>query len=176
MPLDPDDISELYARHARRLVAFFARRTFDAEVAVELMAETFACVVEDRASFRGDGDDASAAWLYAIARHRLGSWLRHACVERAALARLGLEPPQLSDAEIERIHELAGTAELRAQVAGELGALTAEQRAAVQLRVVEECSYEELSERLGVSEQTARACVSRGLRALGEALTETSRA
>jgi hypothetical protein len=32
LPLDADDISDLYARHARRLVTFFARRTYDSEV------------------------------------------------------------------------------------------------------------------------------------------------
>jgi RNA polymerase sigma-70 factor (ECF subfamily) len=34
------------------------------------------------------------------------------------------------------------------------------------MRVLDECSYEELSRALGISEQTARARVSRGLRAL----------
>ncbi len=170
MPLNADDISDLYACHARRLVAFFARRTYDAEVAVELMAETFAAAVADRRSFRGDGDEAATAWLYAIARHRYGDWLRHAHVRRKALSRLGLEPPQLSDAELERIDELAGTAELRAQVADELDALSPEHRAALQLRVVEECSYEDVASRLGISEQTARARVSRGLRALAVAM------
>jgi RNA polymerase sigma-70 factor (ECF subfamily) len=145
-------------------------------VAVELMAETFACVVADRRSFRGTGDEAAIAWLYAIARHRLASWLRHARVERRALSRLGLEPPQLSDAELERIDELAGTAELRVRIAGELDALAPDQRDALQLRIVEECSYEDVAARLGVSEQTARARVSRGLRALGDAVAEAARA
>ena len=111
--LDADDVADLYARRARPLVAFFARRTYDAEVAVELMAETFAAVVAGRARFRGSGDEAAVAWLYAIARHRLADWLRHARVQRQALSQLGIEPPQLSDAELERIDELAGTAALR---------------------------------------------------------------
>ena len=46
--LDADDIARLYAAHARALVAYFARRTFDAQVAAELMAETFASAVADR--------------------------------------------------------------------------------------------------------------------------------
>lgn len=172
MSLDADDIADLYARHARQLVAFFARRTYDSEAAVELMAETFAAVVAGRASFRGDDDDAVAAWLYSIARNRLSDWLRHAHVERKALSRLGLEPPQLSDAELERIDELAGTAELRAEVAGQLEGLAPDHRAALQLRIVQECSYEDVAARLGISEQTARARVSRALRALGRAVTE----
>lgn len=173
MSLEPDDISALYHRHARDLVAWFARRTYDAEIAVELMAETFAAAVADRRRFRGSGDDdAMAAWLYVIARNRLNDWLRHAHVERKALTRLGLEPPQLSDAELERIDELAGTADLRAQVAGQLGELPAIHRTALQLRVVEERSYEDMASRLGVSEPAARARVSRALRLLGNAVTE----
>ncbi|MEJ7797846.1 MAG: RNA polymerase sigma factor [Solirubrobacteraceae bacterium] len=160
VPLNADDITDLYACHARRLVAYFARRTYDAEVAVELMAETFAAVVADARSFRGQGDEAAVAWLYAIARHRHSDWLRHARVERKALSRLGLEAPQLSDAELERIDELAGTADLRAQIAGELEALAPDHRNALQLRVVEECSYEDVAARLGVSEQTGSRIVS----------------
>ncbi len=172
LSLDADDIADLYARHARQLVAFFARRTYDAEAAVELMAETFAAVVAGRARFRGRGDEAAVAWLYAIARHRLADWLRHASVERKALAQLGLEPPQLSDAELERIDELAGTAELRARVADQLEGLALDHRTVLQLRVVQEFSYEDIAARLGISEQTVRARVSRALRALGHAVTE----
>ncbi len=172
MPLNADDISDLYACHARRLIAFFVRRTYDAEVAVELMAETFAAAVADRRRFRGSSDEEATAWLYGIARHRYSDWLRHAHVERKALSRLGLDPPQLTDAELERIDELAGTAELRAKVAEQLEAMAPDHRAALQLRVVDECSYEDVAARLGVSEQTARARVSRALRALGQAVGE----
>jgi len=172
LPLDADDISDLYARHARSLVAFFARRTYDAEVAVELMAETFAIVVAERHRFRGSDPDEAVAWMYGIARHQFSGWLRHARVERRALTRLGLAAPDLSDVELERIDELAGSAQLRAEVAAQLESLGNKHRDAVRLRVIDEHSYEEVAARLGVSEQTARARVSRGLRALGQAVAE----
>ena len=117
MALNADDIARLYAAHARGLVAYFARRTFDPQVASELMAETFASAVADRRAFRGDGDEAAAGWLYGIARHQLSNWYRRAAVERRMLGKLGLEPPVLSDVEYERVEELAGLAELRARVA-----------------------------------------------------------
>ena len=54
-----------------------------------------------------------------------------------------------------------------------LGALPADQRRAVELRVVEEeLSYAELASALDVSEPTARARVSRGLRALARMLRD----
>lgn len=172
MPLEADDIADLYARHARRLVAFFARRTFDTEVAVELMAETFAIAVAGGGRCRASTPDDAVAWLYSIAHGRFSNWLRDLRVERRVLSQVGLEPPQLADAELDRVDELAGTAELRAQVARRLDALAPGQQAAVRLRIVEELPYEDVATRLGVSEQTARARVSRALRALGAALSE----
>jgi RNA polymerase sigma-70 factor (ECF subfamily) len=163
LPLDADDIARLYGTHAHALVTYFARRTFDAQAAAELMAETFASAVADRRRFRGDD---AGAWLYGIARHQLLQWYRRAGVERRALARLGLDPPGLTDDEYERIEELSGLAELRGRVAELLGALPGEHQLALRLRVVEERSYAEVAAALGVDEQAARARVSRALRCL----------
>ena len=169
MPLDADDIARLYGEHARRLVAFFARRTFDPQAAGELMAETFAAAVADRRSFRGDSAE---AWLYGIARHQLSGWYRRAAVERKALGRLGLEPPLLSDVEYERVEELAGLSALRARVASLLEALPDEAREALQLRIVEERPYPEVADALGIAEPAARARVSRALRGLAAELED----
>jgi RNA polymerase sigma-70 factor (ECF subfamily) len=171
--LDADDIADLYATHARALVAYFARRTFDPQVATELMAETFAAAVADRRAFRGTD---AGAWLYGIARHQLLQWYRRAGVERRALAKLGLEPPGLADVEYERIEELSGLADLRARVAELIAALPDEHRLALQLRIVEERGYDEVAAALGVDQQAARARVSRALRGLAADLdAETAR-
>ena len=61
MPLTADDFAALYDRHARTLVLFFQRRTYDPEAAVDLMAETFAAAFHDRRGFRGKGGDDAAA-------------------------------------------------------------------------------------------------------------------
>ena len=68
------------------------------------------------------------------------------------------------------IERRAGLPELRRTVELELSRLSASQRDAVRLRVVEERSYGEISLQLDISEQTARARVSRGLRAMARAL------
>ena len=170
MALDADDIARLYAAHARGLVAYFARRTFDPQVASELMAETFASAVADRRAFRGDGDEAAAGWLYGIARHQLSNWYRRAAVERRMLGKLGLEPPVLSDVEYERVEELAGLSELRARVAELVEELPAQAREALRLRVLEERPYPEVAAALGIAEPAARARVSRALRGLAAEL------
>jgi RNA polymerase sigma-70 factor (ECF subfamily) len=69
-----------------------------------------------------------------------------------------------------RVDDLAGLEDLRGLVAGALRELNFEQREVVELRVVYELDYPQIARRLGISEQTARARLSRGLRALGAAL------
>jgi RNA polymerase sigma-70 factor (ECF subfamily) len=170
MPLPADDIARLYRVEGRRMTGFLVRRTHDPEVAVDLVAETFASALEDRAQFRGDGDADAIEWLYAIARNLLNGWYRRGEVRQRAVARLGIERPDLGEGEVERLIELGGLAEVRAQFVAGLGALPEDQRRAVLLRVVDECSYPEASRLLGVTQQVARARVSRGLRALAAVL------
>jgi len=172
--LGPSSFSELYARHQRGLLAFFMRRTFDAEASVDLVGETFAQAFTGRRRFRGRSAEAEAAFLYVIARRLLARYFRRGRAERAALERLGVARPEPDDASLARIEELAGVATMRALIGEQLRSMSPEHRQALQLRVVEERSYPEVAARMGVSEQTARARVSRALRALdrlvGEAL------
>lgn len=84
--------------------------------------------------------------------------------------RLGIRTPSVHEDDLAAIEDAAGLGDLRRDLAVELGRLSGEQRQALQLRVVDEMSYEEVAKRLGVSEPAARARVSRGLRALERAL------
>jgi RNA polymerase sigma factor (sigma-70 family) len=170
MRLDANDLTRLYDRHASALLAFFARRTLEPEAAADLLAETFAAAFEDREQFRGNGDAAARAWLYGVARHRLLDFYRHGRVERGALGRLGIERRALSEAEYDRIEDLAASSELREAIGRALAGLAASERAVLRLRIVEEPPYAEVARTLGVSEQTARARTSRALRALRSSL------
>ncbi len=166
MSLDADAVARLYAAHAEAMLGFFMRRTYQPEASLDLVAETFACAFRDRRRFRGAGEREEAAWLYAIARHRLIDFTRRGNVERAALDRLGFRRRTLTDDEYERVEELADLDEVRQRLAAGLDGLAGEQRLALRLRVVEERSYADVARALGVSEQTARARVSRALRAM----------
>jgi RNA polymerase sigma-70 factor (ECF subfamily) len=166
---DPKAFAELYRQHAQDVLVFFVRRTFEPEVAGDLMAETFAVAFEHRGSFRGTTAEESSAWIFGIARHQLSRYLRRGDAERRAVGRLGIDVPSLTRDDLSRLHELAGLAEVREHLTAALAGIGGDQQQAVWLRVVEECSYAEIGSRLGVSEQTARARVSRGLRALAAA-------
>jgi RNA polymerase sigma factor (sigma-70 family) len=170
LALDEVGFSTLYRSAAQDLVVFFARRTYDAEAAADLMAETFAKAYLGRRRFRGSTEQEARAWLFGIARRRFAMYVRRGKAERRALRRLGLERPQLVEGEYARIEELAGLDAMRATLAEHLGRLAPAQRSALELRVVRELPYPDVADRLGISEQAARTRVSRALRALGSAL------
>ena len=174
--LDDQQLAAAYRRDARRLLIWLTRRTYDGQLAVDLVGETYARAWASRARFAGDPDDAEAlaAWTYGIARHVLSDTLRRGRSERAALQRLHVEPPQLAPDEITRLEELAELGTLRATLAGALEDLSPEQRDAVRLRIVDELGYPAIARRLGISEEAVRARVSRGLRTLAAAMEGTA--
>lgn len=165
--LTPDVIAALYDRHGPQLLRFLARRTLEPEVAVDLLAETFARVVADRARFRGRTDDEAVGWIYAIARNQLTDHQRRGRVEREAVLRLGIRSRPLDEHEHERVERLIDLRAIRDEVAAALEALPEAHREVLRLRVLDERGYPELAAAIGTSEQTARARVSRALRALG---------
>ena len=161
---------ECYEREAKSVLVFFVRRTFDAEAALDLTAETFAQAWHGWGRVRLDTAESVRGWLFTIARRQLGRYLRRGRVERRALQQLGIGVPVIYDDDVAQIEGAAELDPLRATLRVELASLGAEQREALQLRVVDELSYAEVAKRLGVPEATARARVSRGLRALARAL------
>jgi RNA polymerase sigma factor (sigma-70 family) len=167
---DLDAFAALYRREAQTVLVFVARRTLDPELALDLTAETFAQAFRGRRVFRGSTEMEERAWLFTIARRQISRYHRRGTVERRALDALGAQMPEVHEDDLREIEEAAGLDALRATLGDELARLNDGQRAALQLRVVEERSYPEVADALGVSEQTARARVSRGLRALARAL------
>jgi len=166
----PGAFERFYERHADGVLRFLARRTYEVEVARDLTAETFAQAFRSRRRFRGTTEEEAAAWLYAIARNLLSRYRRTGAVEHKATERLGIALSPLTEADHERVVQLAGLAELRTAVAAEFERLVPDQRDALRLRVVEELPYPEVAARLAISEPTARARVSRGLRQMATAL------
>ena len=128
MLLDADDIAALYDRYAGELLRFFARRTFDPDAAVDLLAETFAAAFEARTQFRAESLEAARGWLFGVARHRLLDFRRRGQIERHAVARLGIERRALTDGEYDRIEELAVSRSLRDAVGEQLQRMSAADR------------------------------------------------
>lgn len=166
----PEAFITLYERDAEAMLLFFTRRTFDVEVALDLTAETFAQAWRGWPRVRLDSAEEVRGWLFTIARRQLGQYWRRGRVERRALQQLGLSVPTLAEDEVAQIERAAELEETRSLLGTELRRLSDEQRRAIQLRIIEELPYPDVARVLGTTEPTARARVSRGLRALAVAL------
>jgi RNA polymerase sigma-70 factor (ECF subfamily) len=154
------------------MAVYVARKTMDAGVAADLVAETFAQAYVHRGQFRGHTREQAIGWLYGIARHQVSHFVRRDRAEARARERLGIPRPHLSDVELERLEELAGISDLRRRVASHLSDLSHEQQEALRLRILEEQSYEQMAQHLGINEQAVRARVSRGMRTLADRLQD----
>jgi RNA polymerase sigma-70 factor (ECF subfamily) len=161
-----DELTALYRRHARALLVFFQRRVHDAELATDLMSDTFTAALERREQFRGSSMNELSGWLWSIAQSTLREHERRGDAARRGARRLGRERRALTDREIERIEELASSATLRAAVARNLELLPAEQRDALRMRVVEDLPYAEIARRLGLTSSGTRTRVTRAIRDL----------
>ncbi|HEY6566719.1 MAG TPA: sigma-70 family RNA polymerase sigma factor [Actinomycetota bacterium] len=168
---DVNVFTELYRRHAEDLLRYFARRTLDPETAAELTAETFAEAFASRRNYTDVGVD-GVAWLYGIARNRLGRFFRTGRVDAAARRRLGMPQRDLAPDDYERIEDLIDFAPIRDALLEALDTLSTDQREAMRLRVIDGLAYPEVAERLRCSEANARQRVSRGLRKVAIVLQE----
>jgi RNA polymerase sigma-70 factor (ECF subfamily) len=153
-----------YLRYERAMLAFFLRRTHDAELAADLTAEVFAAVLLACRRYRPGGAPASA-WLFGIAQNKLADSRRRGRVQDEARRRLRMAPLVLDDDDVRRIEACAGADAL-------LDALPADEREAVRARVLHEQSYEEIAIRLECSQAVVRKRVSRGLARLRDHLGE----
>jgi RNA polymerase sigma-70 factor (ECF subfamily) len=168
---EPEAFGELYRRHAEDVLRYLARRTLDPEAAAELTAETFAEAFASRANYRDQGVD-GVAWLYGIARHRLGRFFRTGRVDAAARRKLGMPERDLPPEDYERIEDLIDFAPIRQALVEALETLGPDQREAMRLRVIDGLDYAEVAERLHCTQQSARQRVSRGLRKVALLLQE----
>jgi RNA polymerase sigma factor (sigma-70 family) len=163
---EPAALGEFYRRHERDVLRFFLHWTRSPEVAADLMAETFAIVLESRTRYQPELG-AARAWLFGIARNVLARSARRGRVEDETRRRLGLAPLVVSDDAIDRIEALSGGDESAVEALGELSVLL---REAVSGRVIEERDYKELAVSLSCSESVVRQRVRRGLLRIRERL------
>ncbi len=163
---EPQAYREFYERYAVWVRAWFQRETGSETAALDLTAETFAEAWHGSRRFRDMAGGSGAPWLFGIARNLLRQYHKHNRIETAARARLGLPAAFAESEEFERVDERMEAARLRPALQDAVGALPAEQRRALELRVVQQLSYDEVAGRLGCSQNAARLKVSRALKAL----------
>lgn len=158
---EPEAFSALYARHVEAVYRWLAARIQWA--AADLTAETFARAWFSRRRFRDDRDGSALPWLFGIARNLLADALRNEQIETRARKRLGLPLDLATEdgyASVDR--RLSPSVALQS----ELDSLAPHERDALELRVIQELSYDEIAKRLQIRPAAARLRVSRALRRL----------
>lgn len=149
----------LYNRYAERINGYHLRRCRDEQAALDLTAETFAEAWCARRAFRDRAGGTAGPWLYGIARNVLLQSIRRQRLEDGSRKRLGLlEHADRSVAAPEQSW-LNGIDEL-------LDELPADQRRAVELRVLEDLPYDRVAARLSITPENARMRVHRAFSAL----------
>jgi RNA polymerase sigma-70 factor (ECF subfamily) len=159
----------IYERTRRRLFALLVYQVGDREEALELLQEVYLHAFQGLARYRGEGP--LEAWFAIMAIRRARDWKRKVVRRR----RHGPD-----DEEIARDLDAAGPKgpdpsahPLRRVLDRALSVLPERQRAAFLLREVEDLSFREVAEALGVNEATARVHHLRARRALRELLKDT---
>jgi RNA polymerase sigma factor (sigma-70 family) len=165
---DPSAFAEFYRRHERAVVAFAGRLVRDAELTVDVAAETFARAYESRDALEADH---ARGWLLGIARHVVFAAWRAGRVESDARRRLGMERVAVGEETLRAVEQAVLESE-QAVVETWLADLPAEQQEAIRRRVLEEGEYEDIARDLKCSPAVVRQRVSRGLGALRRAAME----
>jgi RNA polymerase sigma factor (sigma-70 family) len=171
-PDDAQAFATFYRRHVDGVLRFFRAQVREPETAADLMAETFAAALVAARRYR-PGRGSPAAWLYAIARHKLIDSARRGQVRDVARRRLQMERLELDDEDFRRVDRLPRLLADR-EVLAALAELDQKQRSAVAARVLHQRSYADIAAEMRCSEAVVRKRVSRGLQEIRTRLEETT--
>ena len=157
---DIDAFEALYRAYWQRLYAFAFRYGHVKEDAEEVVQDVFFRIWRGRADWVPAG--AVRNYLYLAVRNAARDRLERAAVAR----RWGGRGGQVARAaEIESTLEAA---ELVAAVQRALDELPAKRAAVCKLRLIDELSYAQIADRLGICEKTVETQLARGLKFLGD--------
>ena len=145
---DEEAFRHIYERYARSVVRFIYGMVGEADLAEELMQETFVRAYDNRNKLR---DDAKlAAWIFGIARNIALNALRSRRVAVDKLADDDYAEMEVADTEPPPDEQLLSK-ELDSVIGKALETLTEDKRLVFTLKVLQQKSYEEIAEITGYS-------------------------
>lgn len=162
---DPAAFEELYRRHVTRVFRYHLVRTGSPTEAQDLTTQTFLAALESMARYRGD--NAFAAWLFGIARHKVIDYFRNRKPDVPLETAANLPSPELPP-EARAIAQL-GLAQLHQSILR----LAPDRAEALVLRFFAGLSASEAGQVMERSEAAVKMLVHRGLRDLRKSLLVT---
>lgn len=163
----------VYRRHHALVLTFLARRARQPELAADLMAETFACLLVVVRDPSRELPPAPLAWLLVTGRNLLIDSHRRGRVADAARRQLAMRSVEVDDRDLDRIAEISAETDLLEELASRLDP---DQFQALRARVLEGREYADIAAELRCSESVVRKRVSRALGVLRRAREATGNA
>jgi RNA polymerase sigma-70 factor (ECF subfamily) len=155
---DPEAFGLFYREHRGAVLAFLRIPVRSAELAADLMAESFVRALVAVHDHGRELPVVPIAWLVTIARNVVIDSVRQGQVEDATRQRLAIEPLKLSDGDLAEVEREASEAKL---IAGLREALPEDQFEAFRARVLEDREYAEIAHDMHLSPSVVRKRVSR---------------
>jgi RNA polymerase sigma-70 factor (ECF subfamily) len=157
---DAEAFALFYRARQGDVLAFLRVRVPSAELAADLMCETFAKALVAVHDAGRALPVVPVAWLLAIARNELTDSVRRGRVADDTRRRLAMQPLELSDRDLAAVDDATADADLL----GELRELlAADQFQALTARVIDGREYAEIAQELQTSQSVVRKRVSRAL-------------
>lgn len=157
---DAEAFGVFYRERRGAVLALLRPRVAGAEIAADLMCETFVQALIAVHDKRRDLPVVPIAWLLTIARNELIDSVRRGRVADATRRRLAMQPLELSDRDLEAVESAAADEDAIATLAS---FLPPEQLEALTARVIDERPYEEIAADLKCSPSVVRKRVSRAV-------------
>jgi len=164
----PAAFAEIFDRHARVVGAFVSRRV-GADVAEDLVSETFLVAFRRRGHFEFARESAKP-WLFGIAVRLMRNHRAREAAHWRSVVSATVAAEVDHDGEIGAAGDRVDAAAVLRRLAPALAALPTRDRETLQLYAWSDLTYEELAVALGIPVGTVRSRLNRVRRRLGEAM------
>ena len=166
---DAEAFGAFYRVHRGAVLGFLRVRVPSAELAADLMCETFTQALVAVHDADRDLPVVPIAWLLTIARNLVVDSARRGRVEDQTRRRLAMQPLELSDRDLMEVEQTAADADVMARLRD---ALPPDELQVFTARVLEDRDYDGIARELQISPSVARKRVSRARARLRSLRTE----
>jgi RNA polymerase sigma-70 factor (ECF subfamily) len=154
---DESAFAQLYQRHSGKIYAFLRKKLDSREEVDEVFQKVFLKLHKTRKNYNSQYP--LMQWMYVVAKTTL---LDHFRLQSRQIETTDTPLEEMNSIEVSQTHTTETLIEGRDMSA--LEGLTTEQKQAIEMRIVDELSYDEIAKALNKSEVNVRQIISRALK------------